>query len=115
MERAIETNIHPGIILKEDVFEANGLSISDAAERLGVSRITISKIVNEKGSITPNIALRIEKVFGGNADFWLRMQRGYDLLEAKKQFQKNPPKLTKFLNQSELIIKTNYERRKKIS
>ena len=115
MERAIETNIHPGIILKEDVLDANGLSISDAAESLGVSRITISKIVNEKGSVTPNIALRIEKVFGGNADFWLRMQRGYDLLEEKKKFQENPPKLTKFLGQSELITKTYYEKRKKIS
>lgn len=96
MERALETNIHPGIILKEDVFDANNLSISAAADLLGVTRLTLSKIVNEKGSITPNIALRIEEAFGGNADFWLRMQRGYDLLEEKKKFKKNPPKIRKF-------------------
>ena len=96
MERANKTNIHPGIILKEDVIEANQLSIGKAAELLGVSRLTLSKIANGKGSITPNIALRIEKVFGGNADFWLRMQRGYDLIEEKVRFETNPPKLMHF-------------------
>ena len=96
MERANKTNIHPGIILKEDVIEPNQLSIGRAAELLGVSRLTLSKIANGRGSITPNIALRIEIVFGGNADFWLRMQRGYDLIEEKIGFEINPPKLTPF-------------------
>lgn len=96
MERAIETNIHPGIILKEDVIKANRLTIGEAADLLAISRLTLSKIANGKGAITPNIALRIEKVFGGNADFWLRMQRGYDLMEEKIKFFNNPPKLTQF-------------------
>ena len=96
MKRAKETNIHPGIILKEDVIDANQLTIGRAATLLGISRLTLSKIANEKGSITPNIALRIEKVFGGRADFWLRMQRGYDLIEEKQKFENNPPKLKHF-------------------
>jgi len=96
MERAASTNIHPGIILKEDVIDANGLSIGKAAELLDVSRLTLSKIANGKGAITPNIALRIESGFGGNADFWLRMQRGYDLIEEKIKFQKNPPNIKRF-------------------
>ena len=96
MERANETNIHPGIILKEDVIKANNLSIGGAADILGVSRLTLSKIANAKGSITPNIALRIEKAFVGNADFWLRMQRGYDLMEEKIKFEINPPQIRKF-------------------
>jgi len=83
MERAIQTNTHPGIILKEDVIKANGLSIGQTADLLAVSRLTLSKIANGKGAITLNIALRIETVFGGNADFWLRMQRGYDLIKEK--------------------------------
>lgn len=58
--------------------------------------MTLSKIANGKGAITPNIALRIEKVFGGQADFWLRMQRGYDLIEEKVKFENNPPKLKHF-------------------
>lgn len=95
MKRSVETIMHPGIILKEEVLEANDFSISAGAGLLGVTRLTLSKIVNEKGSITPNNALRIEKVFGGNADFWLRMQRGYDLLEIKK-FKKNPPPIRKY-------------------
>ena len=99
MERSKETNIHPGIILKEDIIEANNLSIGGAAEVLGVSRLTLSKIANGKGSITPNIALRIEKAFGGNADFWLRMQRGYDLMEEKIKFEINPPQIKKFKTQ----------------
>ena len=96
MERAKETNIHPGIILKEEVIDANSLSIGATAELLGISRLTLSKITNAKGSITPNIALRIEKAFGGNADFWLRMQRGYDLMEEKIKFDLNPPKIRRF-------------------
>jgi addiction module HigA family antidote len=97
MERAASTNIHPGIILKEDVIDANGLSIGKAAELLAVSRLTLSKIANGKGAITPNIALRIEQAFGGNADFWLRMQRGFDLIEEKIKFQKNPPNVKRFV------------------
>jgi len=93
MERAKETNVHPGIIFKEDVIDANHLSIGTAADLLGVSRLTLSKITNAKGAITPNIALRIEKAFGGNADFWLRMQRGYDLTEEKIKFAMNPMKI----------------------
>lgn len=93
MERSYKTNIHPGFILKEDVIGANKLSIGKASELLGISRLTLSKITNAKGSITPNIALRIEKVFGGNADFWLRMQRGYDLIEEKIKFENIAPKL----------------------
>ena len=96
MERAPETNVHPGLILKEDVIDAYGLSIGQAAELLDVSRLTLSKIANGKGAITTNIALRIEKVFGGNADFWLRMQRGYDLMKEKIKFQQNPPNLRRF-------------------
>ena len=96
MERATQTNIHPGLILKEDVIQANRLSIGEAANLLAISRLTLSKIINGKGTITPNMALRIEAVFGGNADFWLRMQRGYDLIEEKEKFLKNPPKLTHF-------------------
>jgi len=61
-----------------------------------VFQVIVSKIVNGKGAITPNIALPIETVFGGNADFWLRMQRGYDLMEEKIKFSTNPPKLTTF-------------------
>jgi len=98
MERALSTNIHPGIILKEDVIDANNITIGEAAALLDVSRLTVSKITNGRGAITPNIALRIEAVFGGNADFWLRMQRGFDLIEEKNRFNDNPPKIKRFIS-----------------
>lgn len=97
MERANETNIHPGIILQEDVIAAHKLSIGAAAALLGVSRLTVSKIANGRGAITPNMALRIEKVFGVDADFWLRMQGGYDLMTERNKFSKNPPQLPRFI------------------
>jgi antitoxin HigA-1 len=96
MERATSTNNHPGIILKEDVIEANHITIGEAAILLDVSRLTLSKIANGRGAITPNIALRIETVFGGNADSWLRMQRGFDLIEEKIKFKNNPPNVKRF-------------------
>jgi len=67
--------------LKRGFIEVNDLSIGTVAYLLGMYRITLSKIANTKGAITSNIALRIEKAFVGNADFWLRMQRGYDLIK----------------------------------
>lgn len=97
MKRNLNTKIHPGIILREDVLLSANLTVSEAADLLQVSRVTLSKILNGSESITPNIALRIEAVFGGNADFWLRMQRGYDLLEEKSRFELNPPNLKPFL------------------
>jgi len=83
MERYKTTNVHPGLTIKEDVIKPASLTVGQASALLQVSRVALSKIINGTGSITPNIALRIERVFGGKADFWLRMQWGYDLMEEK--------------------------------
>lgn len=96
MKRHSSINVHPGSILKEDVFAPARLSIRDAADLLQVSRLTMSKIVNEKGAITPNIAIRISKAFGGKADFWLRMQRSYDLRKAEKEFEEAHVQIKRF-------------------
>lgn len=84
---------HPGEILKIEIIEGRGLTIGKAAELLGVTRPTLSNIVNGKAAITPNIALRLETVFGGTARIWLRLQTSYDLFKAKKVFMENPPKI----------------------
>ena len=96
MEKHESNIIHPGTILKEDVILPTGLSITEASGLLGISRLSLSRIVNEKGGITPNIALRIEKVFGGKADFWLRLQRNYDLEKERIYFRNNPPIIKSF-------------------
>lgn len=88
--------IHPGEILKVELTEGRQLTIGRAAELLGITRPTLSNILNGKASITPNIALRIEAVFGGRAKFWLRLQSTFDLEVAKAKFDQNPPKITHF-------------------
>lgn len=95
MARKMELS-HPGEILKMEVVEGRNLTIAKAAELLDITRPTLSNIVNGKASITPNVALRIETVFGGSAKFWLRLQSAYDLDIAKRLFAKNPPKIKHF-------------------
>lgn len=70
---------HPGEMLKELWLEPLGLTLTEAAKRLGVTRKTISKIVNGHGSITPEMALRFEIVFGTSAQAWMNMQTTYNL------------------------------------
>lgn len=72
-------NIHPGEYLREEVIAANNLSITEVAAMLKVSRQAVSNIINEKADISPEMALRIAKVFGGTPDIWLRLQAKYDL------------------------------------
>lgn len=76
---------HPGEILKELVIEALELTITDVSEHLGVSRKTLSKILNGHGSITPEMALRLELAFKKpSADHWLRLQSAYDLWQTRQ-------------------------------
>lgn len=76
---------HPGEILKELVIEPMGMTITDVSEHLNVSRKTLSKVLNARGSITPEMALRLELVFKKpSADHWLRLQNAYDLWDARQ-------------------------------
>ena len=70
---------HPGEVLKDLWLEPLGLTLTQAAMRLGVTRKTVSKIVNAHGAITPEMALRLEIVFGTSAQAWMNMQTAYDL------------------------------------
>lgn len=77
---------HPGEILKELIIETLELTVSDVAGHLGVSRKTLSKILNARGAITPEMAVRLELVFAKpSADHWLRLQSAYDLWNARQQ------------------------------
>ena len=73
---------HPGGILKRQYLEPLSLTISEIANTLGVSRKTLSKIVNEHGSITPDMALRLSKAFKTTPELWLNLQQNYDLWQA---------------------------------
>jgi addiction module HigA family antidote len=77
---------HPGEILKELVIEPTGVTITNISEHLNISRKTLSKVLNGRGAITPEMALRLELAFKKpSADHWLRLQNAYDLWEARQQ------------------------------
>jgi len=79
---------HPGATLREDVLPALAISITGAAEQLGVSRSTLSRVLNELTPISPHMALRLEAWLGvehgGRAEMWLAQQLAYDLWQARK-------------------------------
>ncbi|WP_067248320.1 HigA family addiction module antitoxin [Microbacterium resistens] len=70
---------HPGEILGEDVIGELGLTVADAAARLGVSRVTLSRVIHGHAGISPNLAVRLERAGVGTARAWLAMQSQYDL------------------------------------
>ena len=77
---------HPGEILKELVIEPLELTITDVAKHLGISRKTLSKVLNGRGAITPEMAMRLELVFKKpSADHWLRLQNAFDLWVVREQ------------------------------
>lgn len=90
---------HPGELLKEDVITALGLSVTETAERLGMSRVALSRVLNGRAAISPDLALRLEMAGVSTARAWLAMQVNYDLEQAKLHPQ--PP--VKAL-QSELVV-----------
>lgn len=76
---------HPGEILKELIIEPLGISVTDAAVHLGISRKTLSKILNCRGAITPEMAMRLELVFKKpSAEHWLRLQNAHDLWQVRE-------------------------------
>lgn len=76
---------HPGRIVRQECIEASGLTVTDAARALGVTRQTLNNLVTENAGISPEMAIRLEQVFGSTADTWLRMQAAYDLAQARKK------------------------------
>jgi addiction module HigA family antidote len=76
---------HPGDLIRTEIIEALGLSVSRAAEILRVRRATLSDLLHGKSSLTPEMALRIEKAFGPEMDHLLRMQVAYDVAKARQR------------------------------
>jgi addiction module HigA family antidote len=75
---------HPGRIVREEILQPLGLSVTMGARILGVSRQTLNNLVNQRAGISPEMAVRLAKAFGTSAQTWLRMQSNYDLAQALK-------------------------------
>ncbi len=76
--------VHPGAVLREDILKEMKLSITRAAENLKVSRKQLSEVVNETASVSAEMAVRLEDAFGVGAEFWLDMQKAYDIWKVKQ-------------------------------
>ncbi|CDS53115.1 HigA protein (antitoxin to HigB) [Polaromonas sp. CG9_12] len=85
---------HPGLTLKHDVLPALGLTVTQAAQQLGISRVTLSRVLNGRAAISPEMALRIEAWLGvergGEARLWLAEQSAYDMWQAAQKFKAAP-------------------------
>ena len=76
---------HPGAILLEDVLPGLEITQGRLSELLGVSRLTVSQLMHEHRALSPDMAMRLEKLLGPSAESWLRMQEAVDLWEARQQ------------------------------
>lgn len=75
---------HPGLSIRENCLEHLGLSVTEAAQILGVARHTLSRVLNGRAAISPEMAIRLEKAGWSNAEFWLRRQTTYNLVQARR-------------------------------
>lgn len=75
---------HPGEMLREDFLPDYGLTVTSFAKAIGVSRQTINELLRERRAVSPEMALRLSRLFGNGAEFWLNAQRAVDLWEAEK-------------------------------
>ncbi len=78
---------HPGEILQGDYLSPLGLSITEAAEALGIGRNNLSQIINGKSGISPSMALKLSRAFSTTAELWMNLQSNYDLWEAEKELK----------------------------
>jgi antitoxin HigA-1 len=86
--------IHPGKIIQEDYLKPLSITITEMASLLDVSRKTLSKIINEKASISPDMSLRLSRAFNTTPELWMNLQKNFDLWEAEymsKDWQRVKP------------------------
>lgn len=81
----MENPAHPGGFIRTEIIEPLDLSVTDAAKALGVTRPALSALLNEHASLSPEMALRIEKAFGVSMETLMRMQNSYDIAQARKR------------------------------
>ena len=75
---------HPGPMIRDSI-EAVGWTVTECAERLGVARESLSRVLNEKAAVSPRLALALERIGWSNAEHWLRVQAGFDLAKERRQ------------------------------
>ena len=80
---------HPGEMLREDFLPEYGISVTELADAIGVSRQTVNELIRERRSVSPEMALRLSRLFGNTPEFWLKAQMAVDLWEASRFLQES--------------------------
>lgn len=81
----IHEPLHPGIIIKNVLIDDTGLTVSDAAERLGITRTTLSRLLNQHAGVSPEMALRLSKLLNTSVEMWINLQSQYDIWKVEHQ------------------------------
>ncbi len=76
---------HPGEVLRDGVFADTGLTVSDFARHLGVTRVALSRVLNGRAGVSADMAVRLAAALGGSAESWLHMQANYDLWQVRRR------------------------------
>ncbi len=84
---------HPGEVLRDGVFTDTGITVTDFAKRIGVTRVALSRVLNGKGGISADMAVRLSAALGGSAESWLHMQADYELWQAEKALKREVAKI----------------------
>lgn len=80
----IHNPLHPGVIVKDVLIDNANLTVTEAAERLGITRTTLSRLINGKSGISPEMALRLSKFFSNSVEMWLNLQMQYDVWQVQQ-------------------------------
>ena len=80
--------LHPGEIVKDTLLDATGLTVTKAAQKLGVSRTALSRLVNKHSGISPEMALRLAKLFNTSIESWINLQAQYDTWKISQDYDK---------------------------
>lgn len=86
---------HPGEVLRDGVFADAGLTVTDFAKRLGVTRVALSRVLNGKAAISADMAVRLAAALGGSAESWLHMQANCDLWRARRALRTKVAKIAR--------------------
>jgi addiction module HigA family antidote len=81
--------VHPGEILREDYIKERHLTITEVAQGLGIARANLSAIVNERAGISPELAVKLSEAFGNTAQFWVNLQKNYELWHAERKVNRS--------------------------
>ncbi|GAA4419158.1 HigA family addiction module antitoxin [Nibrella viscosa] len=81
--------VHPGEILREEYLKARNLTVTEVAKGIGIARANLSAVVNERAGISPELAVKLSEAFGNTAQFWMNLQKNYELWHAEKKVNRS--------------------------